>query len=168
MKFNRVSRRDYDLWFMSRLDHVNLVVADLERAAHFYEHVFGWRRGFSATLQGDWIETVSGLPNVSATCLFLESPENGGARIELIRYDSPEGKTIELNSTANTLGVRHIAFEVESIETTLQKVRELGLKTSGEVVEVPFRVGSLGAKRLVYFHDFDGVLVEAAAYTASQ
>jgi hypothetical protein len=31
-------------------------------------------------------------------------------------------------------------------------------------VEVPFRVGSLGAKRLFYFLDPDGVVLEAAAY----
>ncbi len=151
---------------MAGLDHVNLVVADLERAARFYEEVFGWKRGFSATLQGEWIERVSGLPGVSARCLFLNAPE-GGARIELICYDSPTGEKSELNSTANTFGVRHIAFEVENIEATLQKVRGLGLETVGDVVEVPFRVGNLGAKRLVYFHDFDGVLVEAAAYTAT-
>ncbi|RYX81895.1 hypothetical protein EON83_21885 [bacterium] len=151
---------------MAALDHVNLVVADLERAAHFYEEVFGWQRGFSATLQGEWIERVSGLEGVSARCLFLNAPE-GGARIELICYDSPTGEIIAANSAANTFGVRHIAFEVGDIEKTLQKVRDLGLKTVGDVMEVPFRVGNLGAKRLVYFHDFDGVLVEAAAYTAS-
>ena len=150
---------------MFRLDHVNLVVADLERAAHFYEHVFGWRRGFSAHLEGDWIEQVSGLPGARAECLFLEAPnaEAGAARIELIRYDAPPGATLELNARANTLGVRHIAFEVDDLESTIARVRELDLAV-GAAVEVPFRVGNLGAKRLVYFHDFDGVLVEAAAY----
>lgn len=151
---------------MSRLDHINLVVADLERAAHFYEHVFGWRRGFSAELRGEWIERVSGLAGVEASCLFLESPE-GGARIELIRYDSPTGARFEAHSQANTLGARHIAFEVASIEATLERLRELGLSPIGSVAEVPFRVGNLGAKRLVYFHDFDGVLVEAAAYSTA-
>jgi catechol 2,3-dioxygenase-like lactoylglutathione lyase family enzyme len=150
---------------MSRLDHINLVVADLERAAHFYEHVFGWQRGFAAELNGAWIERVSGLQGVRASCLFLLSPQ-GGARIELIRYDMPAGARFEENSLANTFGARHIAFEVESIEDTLCKLSELGLKPLGSVEEVPFRVGNLGAKRLVYFHDFDGVLVEAAAYSA--
>lgn len=150
---------------MGLLDHVNIVVADLERAARFYEEVFGWKRGFSATLEGEWIERVSGLSGVTARCLFLNAPE-GGARIELICYDSPTGETVEANAKANTFGVRHIAFEVESIEATLEKVRALGIESVGAVVEVPFRVGNLGAKRLVYFHDFDGVLVEAAAYSA--
>jgi len=148
---------------MSRLDHVNIVVADLERAARFYEHVFGWRRGFSATLRGEWIERVSGLSAVQGDCLFLVSPD-GGARLELLRYVSPSGAHLTENSRANTLGVRHIAFEVDDLELTLSKVRELGIEPLSPPVEVPFRVGNLGAKRLAYFHDFDGVLVEAAAY----
>ena len=151
---------------MFRLDHVNLVVADLERAAHFYEHVFGWQRGFSARLEGAWIEQVSGLPGARAQCLFLEAPDAGAgaARIELIRYDAPPGAALELSARANTLGARHIAFQVDDLERIIARVRELGLETVGAAVEVPFRVGRLGAKRLVYFHDFDGVIVEAAAY----
>ncbi len=153
----------------ARLDHVNLVVADLERAARFYEHVFGWQRGFSAVLEGDWIAQVSGLPGARAECLFLEAPDGNerGARLELIRYDAPEGVECTPNGQANTRGVRHIAFEVDDLDATLARVRALGLELLGEPVEVPFRVGSLGAKRLVYFHDFDGVLVEAAAYDKS-
>jgi len=148
---------------MNRLDHVNIVVADLERAARFYEHVFGWRRGFSAILEGEWIERVSGLSGVRAECLFLVSPD-GGARLELLCYVSPSGEDIAENSRANTRGVRHIAFEVNDIEQTLARVRELGIEPISAPVEVPFRVGELGAKRLAYFHDFDGVLVEAASY----
>lgn len=149
---------------MNRLDHVNIVVADLERAARFYEHVFGWHRGFSAILEGEWIEKVNGLSGVQAECLFLVSPD-GGARLELLRYVNPSGNDIAENSRANTRGVRHLAFEVDNIEATLAKVRELGIEPISAPVEVPFRVGELGAKRLAYFHDFDGVLVEAASYS---
>jgi hypothetical protein len=33
-------------------------------------------------------------------------------------------------------------------------------------VEVPFAVGAMGRKRLCYFHDPDGTLLEVAAYEA--
>jgi hypothetical protein len=33
-----------------------------------------------------------------------------------------------------------------------------------EPVEVPFAVGTLGRKKLCYFHDPDGTLLEVAAY----
>ena len=144
------------------IDHINIVVADLERAAHFYETVFGFRRGFSAQLEGDWIETVTGLEGARAQCLFLEAPA-GGARIELIRYDAPDAATSPA-SLPNQRGLRHIAFEVEDIDATLSEVRALGIAPISEPVEVPFRVANLGAKRLAYFHDFDGTIVEIASY----
>ena len=149
-----------------KIDHLNIVVADLERAATFYETVFGFVRGFSASLQGEWIETVSGLKGAKADCLFLQAPE-GETRIELIRYDVPTGTAFEENSKANTVGLRHIAFEVDNIDATLAKVRELGITPISNPVEVPFKVGNLGVKRLAYFHDYDGTLLEAASYQKS-
>lgn len=145
-----------------KIDHVNIVVADLERAAHFYETVFGLSRGFAATLEGAWIETVTGLQNARAECLFLHAPD-GQTRLELICYENSSGR-IALNSQPNTLGLRHLAFEVEDIHQTLEKARNLGIEPISAPVEVPFRVGNLGAKRLAYFHDFDGTLLEAASY----
>jgi catechol 2,3-dioxygenase-like lactoylglutathione lyase family enzyme len=149
-----------------KIDHINIVVADLERAATFYETVFGFKRGFSASLQGEWIETVSGLKGAKAECLFLQAPA-GETRIELIRYDAPEGASFDENARANTTGLRHIAFEVEDIDATLAKAKELGVQPISDPVEVPFKVGNLGVKRLAYFHDYDGTLLEAASYQKS-
>ena len=151
------------------LDHINIVVADLERAAHFYETLFGFKRGFSAALHGAWIETVTGLPGARAQCLFLDAPDSGATRIELIRYDAPASipnapPASMPEAMPNARGLRHIAFEVEDIDATLNAVRALGIAPISDAVEVPFRVADLGVKRLAYFHDFDGTLVEIAAY----
>ena len=153
------------------IDHINIVVADLERAAQFYENVFGLKRGFSATLEGDWIETVTGLSGARAQCLFLDAPDGasrgGGARIELIRYDAPTPAQAPSEPSPNERGLRHIAFEVPDIDATLSAVRAHGITPISAPVEVPFRVANLGVKRLAYFHDFDGTLVEIAAYSSS-
>ncbi len=146
------------------IDHINIVVADLERAAHFYEALFGFKRGFSAQLQGDWIETVTGLQGARAQCLFLDPPRAAATRIELIRYDAPDAEFSPFAPTPNEPGLRHIAFEVEDIDATLNQVRALGLTPFSAPVEVPFRVANLGVKHLAYFHDFDGTIVEVAAY----
>lgn len=153
--------------FRPRLDHANIVVADLERAAHFYEAVFGLERGFSATLEGEWIETVTALPGARAHCLFLEVPgASGAARIELIRYETPSGEHFAPNALPHTFGLRHLAFEVENIDATLERVRAQGIEPLSPPVEVPFRVANLGTKHLAYFHDPDGTLLEAASYAA--
>lgn len=147
-----------------KIDHLNLVVADLERSAAFYEHVFGFQRGFSAILEGEWFETVTQIAGARAECLFLESP-HGGARIELIRYDLPRGE-LTPNFGPAARGLRHFAIEVEDLAATLERALKAGLELLSSPVEVPFPVGDLGRKWLCYGRDPDGVLLEIAAYRA--
>lgn len=149
-----------------KIDHLNIVCANLEATATFYEQVFGMRRGFSAVLQGEWIESVTGLPGAHAECLFLETPE-GGARLELIQYLTPSGAAYGNNSLPNTRGLRHVAFEVDDMQSLLERLRNLGVEPISPPVEVPFKVANLGRKHLLYFTDPDGTLVEAAAYESS-
>src|SRR4051794_19797900 len=98
-------RSSWRRWSRSamKIDHLNIVCADLERTAAFYERLFAMRRGFAAVLEGEWIETVTGLAGAQAKCLFLEAPA-GGARIELIQYLAPAGGEHTDNSRPNTRG----------------------------------------------------------------
>lgn len=146
-----------------KIDHLNIVCSNLEKSATFYETLFGFRRGFQAHLQGDWIAEVTGLPGAEAHCRFLDPPD-GGTRIELISYIHPTGATVPTNSRANTFGLRHFAFEVDDIDLLLLKLEKQGVVPLSPPVAVPFQVASLGTKRLLYFLDPDGSLVEAASY----
>lgn len=146
-----------------KIDHLNIVCADLEKSAAWYEGLFGFRRGFSATLEGEWIGTVTGLPGAFARCLFLEPP-GGGARLELIEYVAPAGEAFRANSLPNTFGLRHFAVEVPDMGELLAKLEALGVTPISPPVAVPFLVANLGRKHLLYFQDPDGTLVEAAAY----
>jgi glyoxylase I family protein len=147
-----------------RIDHVNIVVSDMERSLAFYEGVLGLKRGFKATLEGRWIETVTGLTAVNARCVFIEAP-GSDVRFELLEYVSPTGDTIPANALPNTRGLRHIAFVVDDMEALLERLGAAGVPLLSDPVEVPFVVGSMGRKRLCYFRDPDGVLLEAAAYS---
>ena len=85
-------------------------------------------------------------------------------RIELLQFLAPDGVAFPENSLPNTRGVRHIAFNVESLDEVIEKLRKWDVKIVSEPVEVPFAVGNLGRKRLFYFYDPEGNLLEAAAY----
>lgn len=146
------------------VDHVNIVVSDMDRSVRFYADVLGLSPGFQATLKGTWIETVTGLPGARARCVFME-PRNGGARLELLQYMAPNGRALPENRQTNTLGVRHVAFVVDDMEALLERLAAAGAAPVSPPVEVPFTVGTMGRKRLCYFHDPDGALLEAAAYT---
>jgi extradiol dioxygenase family protein len=57
-----------------------------------------------------------------------------------------------------------MAFTVPDIEVLARRLKDLGVKVISEPVEVPFAVGKLGRKRLFYFFDPDGTLLEVASY----
>jgi glyoxylase I family protein len=149
-----------------RLDHVNIVVTDMERAERFYGGVLGLRRGFERLLEGEWIERVTGLPGARAHCVFYE-PAAGG-RLELLQYLTPTGEPLPANRFPHTPGLRHLAFQVDDLDGLCARLRAAGVPLVSPPVEVPFRVADAGRKRLCYFHDPEGVLLEAAEYSAER
>jgi glyoxylase I family protein len=145
-----------------RLDHVNIVVADLERSLAFYVGHLGMEQTFAADLTGEWIATLSGLPEASARCAFCTMP-GGGTRLELLEYRMPSGADLAENSLPHTRGVRHLALEVDDLDAWYARLSEAGIHFVSTPVAVPFVVGG-NRKRLCYCHDPDGVLVELASY----
>ena len=149
------------------IDHLNIVVADMERALAFYVGVLGFIKTKEAHLEGAWIEKIVGLRGVKAHAVFIVSP-GGEPRIELLKYETPASAVVAENSRANTLGLRHFALRVDDIAAVTAKLRAAGVTVFSEPVRVPggvvkFDSGS-GGKTLVYFLDPDGVIVELAEY----
>jgi catechol 2,3-dioxygenase-like lactoylglutathione lyase family enzyme len=146
-----------------RVNHLNIVVADMERSLAFYVGLLGLRVTYEVELTGQWIEQVAGLPDVSARCVFVQ-PSGGGARFELLEYRTPPGISLPDDSITNTIGLRHVAFEVEDLDGLYQRLRDAGVRFVSPPVTVPFTVVGNIRKRLCYCHDPDGVLVEIADY----
>ena len=145
------------------IDHVNIVVDDIERAAQFYGEVLGLVRGFEKTLEGAWIEKVTGISGARALCVFMEVP-NAKTRLELLQFLTPQGTSFSQNKMPNARGIRHIAFTVDNLDALIENLQKWNVEIVSEPVEVPFAVGNLGRKRLFYFYDPEGNLLEAAAY----
>lgn len=145
-----------------RVNHVNVVVSDMAHSLAFYVGLLGMRVTFEADLTGEWIETVSGLPGVSARCVFCQPP-GGGTRFELLQYRTPPGVTLPETSLANTLGLRHVALEVDDLDALYVRLAEAGVPFVSPPIPVPFSVVGV-RKRLCYLRDPDGALVEIAEY----
>ena len=147
------------------IDHINIVVSDLERSVKFYTELLGFNESKRAHLEGEWIESIVGLRGVVADVVFIVAPA-GEPRIELLCYKTPKGESVPVNSLANTVGLRHIAFRVDDIRAALEKLKNAGVKLLGEPVVVPETVVThdAGHKMLCYFHDPDGVLLEITEY----
>jgi glyoxylase I family protein len=147
------------------IDHINIVVADLERSVKFYTEVLGFRKTHDVYMEGDWIEAIIGLRGVKGLVAFVEPP-GGGVRIELLQYQAPVGVALPQNSRANTRGLRHVALRVDDITAMTTKLRAAGVTLFSDPVRVPAGVVKFAAgdKTLVYFLDPDGVILELAEY----
>jgi catechol 2,3-dioxygenase-like lactoylglutathione lyase family enzyme len=149
---------------IERLDHLNIVVADMATMIRFYRDVVGLRLTRQATIRGAWISAVTGLDNVEADVAFLEPPE--GPSIELLRYRAPAGKPTEA-APANVGGIRHLAFRVRDIEGQVAAMQARGVTFFSAVADVPTAQVDYAQvrKRLVYCRDPEGNLVELCEYT---
>jgi len=149
------------------VDHVNIVVSDLDQSVRFYTEVLGFEKTREAHLEGGWIETIVGLDGVYADVVYVQPP-GGGPRIELIRYDTPKGVALPETSKANTVGLRHVALRVSDIEGVRRRLEAAGVALLGPPTAVPDSVvkHDAGRKTLCYFRDPDNVLLELAEYSS--
>lgn len=150
---------------VQRIDHVNLVVADLPAMTAFYRDVLGLKVTKEVTISGDWIEKVVGIKDVLADVVYLEADD--GPRVELIYYHELVGASHDDMGAPNTFGLRHLAFGVDDIEAAAAKLKDAGVKLFSEVQQVPDAQVTYAngvRKRLVYFHDPEGNLLEFCCY----
>lgn len=148
-----------------KIDHINLVVSDLEGMVNFYSQVLGLKVTKRATIRGKWIDDVVGLAGVDAEVVYLNTDR--GPRIELIRFDQPTGATPDVPAAANTRGLRHLAFRVVDIDQAVAALEVAGVELVSGVQKVPdSQVTYDGGmrKRLVYFHDPESNLLELCEY----
>jgi glyoxylase I family protein len=141
------------------INHLNIVVADMERSLRFYVGLLGMRKTFDIVLEGDWIEDVTGLLGARAHCVFVV-PDGGGCRIELLQYLRPVGEALPPTQLPHTQGLRHFALEVRALDTWHQQLMAAGVVFISPPLTVPFRIVEGIQKRLCYCHDPDGVVVE--------
>ena len=152
---------------LDSIDHVNLVVADLDRMAAFYGSVLGLTITKRVTISGPWIDRTVGLSGVTAEVIYLDTP--AGPRVELIRYATPPAARPGGLGDSNTPGLRHLAFRVADIDAAVAALRSAGVEFFSDVQTVPdSQVTYAGGvrKRLVYFRDPEGNLLELCEYGA--
>lgn len=132
--------------------HTGLVVRDLGRSIAFYE-ALGltiWKR---ETETGAYIDTVVGISAVKLEWAKLRAPD--GSLVELIQYHShPDIQPVEA-APSNRLGCSHIAFTVENLPETCERIVQLGGSRMNDPAIPPN-----GKVCVAYCHDLDGILME--------
>jgi len=153
---------------LERIDHVNIVVKDLEKMVEFYSIVLGLAVTKRVTVSGDWVDAVTGLKGVNANVVYLDLPnDNRPTRMELIHYRSPEAINSGTENAANFPGFRHIAFAVDDIDSLVQRLRQRNVHFLSDVLTVPNSQVTYARgvrKRIVYFRDPEENLLELCEY----
>ncbi len=115
-----------------RLEHVGIVVDDLEAATAFFA-ALGLRRDGEATVEGGQVDRVNGLEGVRADIVMLRTPD-GRPLIELAKYHAPAYAGDDGPAPPNAPGVRHVLFVVEDAEASLAALQAHGGELVGELV----------------------------------
>lgn len=137
-----------------RMDHIGIVVTDLEAATAFFV-ALGFEEQGSGRVGGDLVARIVGLPGVQSDFAMLKTPD-GIHGIELIRFVSPSVLDGDSHAAANTLGLRHVCFEVDDIQDVVGRLEQHGGELIGEIVNYQ------DFYLLCYLRGPEGIIVELA------
>ncbi len=137
-----------------RIDHVGVIVNDLYAAKEFFLD-FGLEVQGEWEMEGELMDQMSDLNDVKVACVGLGMP-NGQAWIELIKFYTPSDEKNIQQPFANTLGIRHIAFAVEDIETLVAKLKNKGVEIFSEIQNYENKY------KLCYCRGPEGIILELA------
>jgi catechol 2,3-dioxygenase-like lactoylglutathione lyase family enzyme len=138
-----------------RMDHVGVVVDDLEAATAFFVEL-GMEVEGEALVEGRWVDRVAGLDGVRVDIAMMRTPDGHG-RLELTRFHTPTAVSAEpASAPPNTLGIRTIMFLVEDIEDVLARLHTHGAELVGELEQYE------DSYRLCYVRGPEGIIVALA------
>ena len=141
---------------IGRMDHINIVVSDLEKSRGFF-CLLGFTEGIRSELDAKFLERLTGIRGARGHFIAMHHP-GSGVSVELLKFDECPLPAIDLG-LADRIGFRHLAFAVTDIETTVRRLQGHGVEFLS-----PIQTWEKTGKKLVYFRGPDGILLELAEY----
>ncbi|HET9920027.1 MAG TPA: methylmalonyl-CoA epimerase [Ktedonobacteraceae bacterium] len=126
-----------------RIDHVAILVRDIEQALTFYRDTLGIEPG-----------EIREVPTEQVRIAFLPLGGPGGSEIELIEPTADSSLTRFLEKRGE--GLHHICLEVEDIDAALAELREQG----AAVLDAQPRLAAEGRAIFLHPKGTNGVLLE--------
>lgn len=145
-----------------RFAHTNIVSTNWKKLADFYIKTFACKIVPPIRKQsGNWLEKGTGLKDAQLEGAHLLLPGYGdnGPTLEIYQYTHIENQEPVL---PNKRGFGHIAFEVDSVETTLDILHNNGGESLGDVTKK--EVEGIGEITFVYARDPEGNLIELQSW----
>jgi catechol 2,3-dioxygenase-like lactoylglutathione lyase family enzyme len=137
-----------------RFDHVGITVADLDTVSAFFAEL-GLAVEGRTFVDGEFLDTVCGIPNSRTEIVMLRSPD-GGAGLELSSFIRPGHEPGSPAAMANELGLRSVMFEVDDLHAIVDRLAKDGYGLVGGIGEYE-RVW-----RMAYVRGPEGIIVALA------
>jgi glyoxylase I family protein len=128
------------------------VVADLERALHFWCDILGFKVVNRIDESGAHIDAMMGLTDVHVTAAKLAAPD--GNLIELLRFNSHPGQPL-WNGKPYSTGFTHIALTVRDLDQLVSKLIKEGVSFPAPPQRSPD-----GRVKVIYAQGPEGILLE--------
>ena len=119
---------------LQRMDHVGIVVEDLEAAVAFFVEL-GLELEGEAKVEGLVADRSVGLDGVRGDIAMMRTPDGHG-RLELSRFRSPATTAAgPQDPPPNTLGIPRLIFVVDDVDDIVGRLRAHGAELVGEVAQ---------------------------------
>ena len=140
---------------IQRIDHVSVVVNDLEPAIAFFVEL-GMELEGRAPIEGRSVDRLNALDGVRVDIAMMRAPDGYGG-IELTKFHTPTALSAEPeNAPPNTLGLRSIMFAIDDLDATVAALQAQGAELVGEVAQYQ------DSYRLCYVRGPAGIIVALA------
>jgi catechol 2,3-dioxygenase-like lactoylglutathione lyase family enzyme len=134
------------------MDHVSIVVTDLEAAKAFFVDL-GMELEGEAPIEGPWVDRINSLEGVRVNIAMMRT-RDGSGRLELTKFHNPEVISPEpKNALGNTLGLRSIMFNVDNLDAIVADLQSRGVELVGTVEQFE------DTNRLCYVRGPEGIIV---------
>jgi catechol 2,3-dioxygenase-like lactoylglutathione lyase family enzyme len=139
---------------IKHLDHIGINVEKLKAVKTFFTDL-GFRVVGEMAMQGELVDRVTGLTDVKDDIVMLQAPD-GQLNLELVKFHHPVDEAGVQPAASNTLGMRHLCFEVEDLDAIVKALQQKGHKLVGSVQNYK------DVWKLCYVRGPEGIIVELA------
>lgn len=122
---------------LKKIHHIAIICSDYEKSKQFYTEILG-------------LEITQEIYREERQSYKLDLSLNGNYCIELFSFPNPPKRT----SRPEACGLRHLAFEVDNIESVIEILSKHNVKTE------PIRIDEFTQKRFTFFEDPDQLPIE--------
>src|SRR3712207_5106125 len=137
-----------------RMDHVSVVVDDLEEAKAFFVEL-GMELEGEAPIEGPAVDRLNAIDGVRVDIAMMRVPGTSDG-LELTKFHTPAAIGAEQAAAPpNALGLRSVMFAVDDLDDTVARLRTHGAEPVGGVEE-------FGGYRLCYLRGPAGIIVALA------